>query len=212
MSRAVRVAVDVARRALALELAMWRALVRWGLRRRRVPEGATAFPYAGASTPVIWAFVVVSAVEVVVVHVVVPWEGLRLALDLAGVYGVLWMLGLLAALRTTPHWVDDSGLRVRHGFAGVDLHVPWEDIAAVRVRRRSVEGSRTVHLHAEGPRRAVSVNEASSTQVELELRTPRVVPHRRAGAEPVDELRIAADDPAALVRRVRAGMGAAPAR
>jgi hypothetical protein len=58
----------------------------------------------------------------------------------------------------------------------------------------------------------VSVNEASSTQVDLELRSPRVLPHRRAGAEPVAELRIAADDPAALVRRLRAGMAAASAR
>jgi hypothetical protein len=212
VSSAVRTVVDLARRALVLELTMWRALARWVLRRRTVPEGAEAFPYASASTPVIWVFIVVSAIEVVVVHVVVPWETLRFALDLAGVYGVLWMLGLLAAMRTTPHWVDDTGLRVRHGFASVDLHVPWEDIAAVRVRRRSVEGSRTVHLHVDGARRAVSVNEASSTQVDLELRTPRVLAHRRAGLEPVSELRIAADDPAALVRRLRAGMAAASAR
>ncbi|WP_409331454.1 hypothetical protein [Trujillonella humicola] len=211
MSAAAR-AADVARRGLELELAMWRALLRWVLRRPRVPDGAEAFPSAGASTPVIWAFVVVSAIEVVVVHLLVPWDALRLVLDLAGVYGVLWMLGLLAALRTTPHWVDGTGLRVRHGFAAVDLHLPWADIAAVRVRRRSVEGSRTVRLHVGGPHRAVSVNQASATQVDLELRTPRVLSHRRAGSEPVTELRIAVDDPAALVRRLRAGMGAASAR
>ena len=55
--------------------------------------GADAFPYAGDVTPVLWAFIVVSAIEVPVVHLLVPWESLRLALDVAGVYGVLWMVG-----------------------------------------------------------------------------------------------------------------------
>ncbi len=203
--------LDLLRRAVVLELALWRALSRWLRRRPDVPSGADAFPYAGAVTPVIWAFVVVSAIEVVVVHVVVPWETLRWVLDVAGVYGVLWMLGLLASLRTAPHVVDDVGLRVRSGTS-VDLVVPWEEIAAVRVRRRSVEGSRTVHLHSDGPRRAVSVNVGASTQLDVELRTARVLPLRRAGAEPVQEVRIAADDAAALARRLRAGMEAAPAR
>jgi hypothetical protein len=190
---------------------MGRVFGRWVLRRSDVAPGAEAFPYVGAVSPVLWAFIVVSAIEVVVVHVVVPWEGVRLALDVAGIYGVLWMLGLLASLRTAPHTVDDAGLRVRSG-ASIDLFVPWEDIAAVRVRRRSVEGSRTVHLHTGGPRPAVSVNVGASTQVDVELRTPRVLPLRRAGEEPVGELRIAADDPGALVRRLRAGLGAGTAR
>ncbi|MGY1814695.1 hypothetical protein [Blastococcus sp. SYSU D00820] len=199
------------RRAVAFELAMWRALYRWVRRRPDVRPGGEAFPYAGAVTPVIWAFVVVSAIEVVVVHVVVPWPAVRLVLDVAGIYGVLWMLGLLASLRTAPHVVDDAGLRVRHG-AVVDLVLPWADIAAVQLRRRSVEGSRTVHLHADGARRAVSVNVGASTQLDIRLTTPRVLALRRAGDQPVEEIRIAADDPAALVRRLRAGIGTAPAR
>ncbi len=204
-------ALDLLRRAVVFEVGMWRALYRWLRRRPDVRPGAESFPYAGAVTPVLWVFIVVSAIEVVVVHVVVPWETVRLVLDVAGVYGVLWMLGMLASLRTAPHTVDDGGLRVRHG-ASVDVVVPWADIAAVRVRRRSVEGSRTVHLHTDGRRRAVSVAVGASTQLDVELRTPRVLPLRRAGDEPVEEIRIAADDPAALARRLRAGIGAAPAR
>jgi hypothetical protein len=69
-----------------------------------------------------------------------------------------------------------------------------------------------VHLHPGGPRPAVSVNVGASTQVDVELRTPRVLPLHRAGEEPVADVRIAADDPAALVRRLRAGMESAPAR
>ena len=147
----------LARRAVPFELALWRALYRWLRRRPDVPADAEPFPYASAVTPVIWVFVVVSAIEVVVVHVVVPREAVRLALDVAGVYGVLWMLGLLASSRTAPHVVDGAGLRVRSGVS-VDLVLPWEDIAAVRMRRRSVEGSRTVQVQGDGPRRAVSVD------------------------------------------------------
>ena len=201
----------LARRAVSFELALWRALYRWLRRRPDVPADAEPFPYASAVTPVIWVFVVVSAIEVVVVHVVVPWEAVRLALDVAGVYGVLWLLGLLASSRTAPHVVDGAGLRVRSGVS-VDLVLPWEDIAAVRMRRRSVEGSRTVQVHGDGPRRAVSVDVGASTQLDVELRTPRVLSLRRAGGEPVQELCIAADDPAAPARRLRAGMETAAAR
>jgi hypothetical protein len=108
-------------------------------------------------------------------------------------------------MRVYPHVVDGEGLRVRSGSA-VDVRVPWEAIAAVRVRRRSVDGSRTVVVAEAGGRRSVSVAVVSSTQVDVELRTPTALPLARTGGQPVDEVRLAADDPAALVRRLRAGI------
>jgi hypothetical protein len=192
------------RSAVAFELGIWRSLGRWVRRRPDVPAGADAFPYVSAAAPVLWTFIVLSAVEIPIVDWLLPWPSLRIALLVVGGYGLLWMLGLLAAMRVYPHTVDAEGLRVRSGFS-VDVRVPWEAIAAVRVRRRSVEGSRTVVVAEEGERRAVSVTVVSSTQVDVELRTPLVLPLARTGGRPVTELRLAADDPAALVRRLRAG-------
>ncbi|SDC81563.1 hypothetical protein SAMN05660690_2673 [Geodermatophilus telluris] len=194
----------LARRAVVYEIGTWRSLARWLRRRPDVAAGADAFPYASAVSPVLWTFVVLSAVEIPLVDLLLPWPSLRAALLVAGVYGLLWMVGLLASMTVYPHAVDGDGLRVRSGFS-VDVRVPWAAIAAVRVRRRSVEGSRTVVVE-EGERRAVSVTVVSSTQVDVELRTPLVLPLARTGGRPVDELRLAADDPAALVRRLRQGI------
>jgi hypothetical protein len=199
------------RRAVAYEVGTWRSLWRWVRRRPDVPAGADAFPYASAVAPVLWTFVVLSAVEIPLVDWLLPWRSARVALLVAGVYGLLWMLGLLASMTVYPHSVGDDGLRVRSGSA-VDVRVPWEAIAAVRVRRRSVEGSRTVVVEEEGERRAVSVTVLSSTQVDVELRTPLVLPLARTSGRPVTELRLAADDPAALVRRLRAGLADRAAR
>ncbi|SNS46674.1 hypothetical protein SAMN04488107_2684 [Geodermatophilus saharensis] len=196
---------ELLRRAVAFEMGTWRSLWRWVRRRPDVPPGAEAFPYASAAAPVLWTFVVLSAVEIPLVDWLLPWPSLRVALLVVGGYGLLWMIGLLASMRVHPHVVDGAGLRVRSGSA-VDVRVPWEAITAVRVRRRSVEGSRTVVVAEEGGRRAVSVTVVSSTQVDVELRTPTVLPLARTGGRPVDELRLAADDPAALVRRLRAGI------
>ncbi|MEX5721771.1 hypothetical protein [Geodermatophilus maliterrae] len=201
---------ELVRRAVASELGTWRSLARWVRRRPDVPPGAEPFPYASAVTPVLWTFIVLSAVEIPLVDWLLPWPSLRVALLVVGAYGLLWMIGLLAAMRVHPHTVDAEGLRLRSG-ASVDVRVAWEDVAAARVRRRSVEGSRTVVVAEEGERRAVSVAVAGSTQVDVELRTPLVLPLARAGGQPVGELRLAADDPAALVRRLRAGIAAAAA-
>ncbi|PWW23336.1 hypothetical protein JD79_02510 [Geodermatophilus normandii] len=199
------------RKALAFEIGTWRSLWRWVRRRPDVPAGADAFPYASAVTPVLWTFVVLSAVEIPLVDWLLPWRSLRIALLVLGVYGLLWMVGLLASMRVYPHTVGDGGLRVRSGTT-VDVRVPWEEIAAVRARRRSVEGSRTVVVEESGEHRAVSVTVLSSTQVDVELRSPLVLPLARTGGRPVTELRLAADDPAALVRRLRAGVADHAAR
>ncbi|SFT65441.1 hypothetical protein SAMN05660657_02162 [Geodermatophilus amargosae] len=203
--------VGLLRKAVAFEVGMWRSLGRWVRRRPDVPAGADAFPYASAVTPVLWTFVVLSAIEIPLVDWLLPWRSARIALLVVGVYGLLWMIGLLASMKVYPHSVGDGGLRVRSG-SSVDVSVPWEEIAAVRVRRRSVEGSRTVVVEEEGERRAVSVTVMSSTQVDVELRTPLVLPLARTHGRPVTELRLAADDPAALVRRLRAGLAGHAAR
>jgi len=201
VSGRIAAAGRLARIVLVYELGMWRSLARW-VTRRPVVGGGAAFPYAGVVTPVIWAFIVVSAIEVPVFHLLLPWEAVRRAADVLGVYGLLWMLGMLASLKVHPHVVEDAGLRVRNGIA-VDALVPWEDVAAVRYRMRSLEGMRNIQVAEDGPARALSVGVGSQTNVDLELRVPRVLPVRRTAGEPVAVVRIYADDPKGLVARIR---------
>lgn len=193
--------VELARRALVYELGMWRSLYRW-LTRRPVLDGAEPFSYARAVTPVIWAFIGVSAVEIPLVHLLLPWPAARSVLLAVGIYGLLWMIGLLASLWVHPHTVGESGLRLRYGPT-VDLVVPWEDIATVRTRLRPREGVRSIQVDGIGAERVLHMAVSSQTNVDVVLRRPLPLLAWRRDDEPVAAVHVYADDASTLVRTVR---------
>lgn len=188
-------------RAIVFELALYRSLFRWITRRRDVPAGAVAFAYLEPIAALLWVFIVVSAVELFVLHVVIPWETLRIIADALGVWGLIWMLGLMASFKVYPHVVGDTGLRVRHGFS-TNLAVPWDAIATIGVRERGRDKSRALQLDRDEDGAVLNVVIGKRTNVDVTLRRPLAVPLRK-GAESITELRLFADDPRDLVSRVR---------
>ncbi|SEC02349.1 hypothetical protein SAMN04489844_1526 [Nocardioides exalbidus] len=130
----LRRVVAVVGGALVTELALYRQLGRWITRRPDVPEGATPVPYARLATPVVWLFVFGSTVEVVAFDLILSrWlTFLRIPFLVLGIWGVVWMLGLMASYRMRPHLVTDAALHVRH-MARTEVVVPLEVIASVRV-------------------------------------------------------------------------------
>lgn len=194
-------AVALARRAVLLELALYRSLARWVTRRPKGPAGAVAYAYVGALELVLWAFIVVGAVELVVLHLIVPWEALRIAFDIISLWGLIWMLGFSASLHVHPHLVTASGLRVRYG-ATIDVTVPWDAIATIGVRERSRDKSKTVQVDRVERGAVLNVVTASRTNVDLTLNRPLEVPLPK-GAESITELRFYADDARGLANRVR---------
>jgi hypothetical protein len=114
------------------------------------------------------------------------------------VYGLLWMVGMLAGLRVHAHVVEGAGLRVGNGVA-VDVVLAWDQTAAVRPRLRSLEGMRNIQVHDV----VLSLGVGSQTTVDVVLREPVVLPVRASGGEPVPELRLHADEARGLVARVR---------
>lgn len=188
-----------ARGAIRFELAMWRSLFRWVTRRPVVPgTGATAFGYSAAKAPVIWIFIVLNAIEIPAFHLLLPWPTARHIADLLGAYGLIWMLGILASVYVYPHVVGDAGVRIRSGMS-IDVSIPWDAVATVRARTRSLPRSRAVQVNDQ----IMSVVALSQTNVDIVLRGPTVLPSPKAGGEPVTEVRLYADDPAALVDRAR---------
>jgi hypothetical protein len=115
--------------ALVVEVAMYRNLFRWLARRPAVPAGAEPIGYAQAVTPVMWLWIFASAMELPLVHVLIPWEGVRIAALVLGAWGLVWMLGALAGLRVHPHLLTAEGLRVRNG-ALTEVVVPWGAVAS----------------------------------------------------------------------------------
>lgn len=195
-------ALSLARRAVAYELGMWRSLFRWILRRPLAPTpGAAVFGYAGVVTPIFGVFIGLSAIELPILHLILPWETVRLVADALGFYGLFWMIGLLASLRVHPHVVGDPGLRIRYGTT-VDVTIPWEAIAEIRHRYRSPQG-RTIQREQTDSGLILHIAIAHQTSVDVVFRQPTMIPLPRGASEPVTELRFYADDPGTLVARAR---------
>ncbi|MEU2702582.1 MULTISPECIES: PH domain-containing protein [Micromonospora] len=208
MGRAIR----LARRAVAYEWGMWRSLTRWILRRPYpVAPGAGTYAYVGGVQPILLAFIALSTIEIPILDVIlrhtVDQPTVRHAAIALGVWGVLWMIGLLAALRIHPHVVDDAGLRVRNGTS-VDVTIPWSAVARVAVRRRSLPSSRAVQYDADDPA-VLNLGVGSQTAVDVVLRESLSVRLPNGPSKPVREIRLYADDPTALAEHARRHLPAA---
>jgi hypothetical protein len=183
--------MSLAKKVVLYELKLWLALFRWIVRYRSPGQ---LFSYAGAITPILWTFIAISALEIPAFHLLLPWESVRAVLDVIGVYGLLWMIGLMAAIRVNRHALTDTGLRLRNNIT-IDVTLPWDAIASVRARTRSYEKSKTVQVEDD----TLSITIAHQTSVEVTLREPReVLGHT------VSTIRLYADRPDEMVSAIRA--------
>jgi hypothetical protein len=185
--------------ALRYELRLWEALFRWVFRRpHRVEPGTVAFSYTGGAALLFRVFIGLSAVEIPILHLTLPWPTARAISLIVGTYGLFWMFGLLATLRTHPHLVGPSGLRIRNSTT-VDVPVGWEDVEAVRVRRRSLPPGGQTLVDEAGTERVLSLGVGSQTSVDVLLSRPQAVAVKKTGGAPVTQIRFHADDPEGLV-------------
>lgn len=182
------------RRLWMMEIWGYLSTFRFVFRRPKVPQGAQAFAYHQPVMPLLVVFIVVSAIELVVVDVLVRrWEGVRVAMLALGIWGLVWMFGLMFGFLTRPHAVGPDGIRLRSG-AELDIPLRWDQIAAVTRRRRTSpgkqpqvsfegDGTRTLHLHMQ-----------NETNVHVELRGPITVRLPR-GAQSVSTVEVWVDRP-----------------
>jgi len=198
----LRRAFSVLRWLVILEIGIWRSLFFWVT--RRVPgrsPGAQAFSYAKEVSPVLMAFIFVSTLELVVVHLLLPWATVRLIALVLSTWGLLWMVGYLASLKVFPHLLDDHGLRVRYGTTA-DIRIPWEVIESVTSRRRRVSTRRNVQVQHGDDGIAVDVAVLNQTKVDVALHQPTTVKLPN-GTQEITELRLYVDDPRAFVAAAR---------
>ncbi|GLW33732.1 hypothetical protein [Actinoplanes regularis] len=185
-------------RAAEMERATWRSMYLWLRGRHRVSTpGHEPFGYVGVIKPILMVFIVLSAIEVpvfdLIVTNVVPWRPARWIVLVLGVWGLLWMLGFLATMTIHPHVVGAGGIRVRHG-ASVDFTVAWDDVESVRKCYRSLPTNRSVQFEQDGERRVLNVGVGKQTNIDVRLRRPMTFPLPNGSGEPVDEIRLYADD------------------
>ena len=192
------------RRGLAAEGGGWVSLGRWIARRPRVPAGAAPFANSGPIVPLLIAFTVVSAIEVVVVDVIVHrWPVIRIICLVLGIWGVTFMLGMLASARMNPHAVGPGGLLVRSGTA-VRQALGWAQIESITAQTYVLQKAKSIQVEDHVLHLVVQ----SATTVAVRLRAPVVV-RLPAGDVEVTEIRFHADDPAALVAAAKSHLVAA---
>ncbi|MFJ2826423.1 hypothetical protein ACIPC1_02225 [Streptomyces sp. NPDC087263] len=182
------------RRLLAHELRLLAGLGRWVARRppHGVGEGR-GFGYARGQAAMMFGLAFVCVVETVGMSVLLrDWPRVERVVLVLDVYTVVFLIGLYAACVSRPHVLDSGALRVRNG-AHVDLRIPLEDITSVR---REV---RFTHEREDGE---LNLPVGAQTEVTLELAIP-VRHFTFLGREQAVHLvRLHADDPDELVRRL----------
>lgn len=196
----------LAKRAVMMEVHAYQSIYRFAFRRPRVPAGTTGFPYHQPILAVLIVIIVVSAVEVVVVDLIVhPWPILRIPLLVLGIWSVVWMLGMLFGVLTRPHVVGPDGIRARY-TAETDIPLAWDDISTLTRRTRTKQdGERAVTQDANGDRTLrLWISNETNIEIELEHPTPLRTPR---GTQIVRRVAIWADDPVAFMAEVRRLVG-----
>lgn len=198
-----RALYSLVRKGVVFELRLYRSLLRWVTRHPDVkgPE-VEVFGYAKAVTPVMWLWIFASAVEVPLVHILIPWDTVRIVVLVLSVWGLVWMVGLLASINVYPHLLSESTLRVRHG-ASVDIPVPWAVIEMVKAEQRDLP-STVWTLQPRETERGTDLQVGVSGQVNVHavLREPLTVDTPKGPME-IAELSFLVDEPRALVSRAR---------
>jgi len=193
-------------RALRLELRIYASIGRLIARRPAIAPGAAGFGYHAPVITILWIFIVLSAVEIPVLDLIVHrWPVVRVIVLIAGIWGLTWMFGLLAAYLMRPHTVGPEGVRVREGLE-TDVLLAWDDIASI-ARAKRVDEPKTPKITEADGTLTLSLRMQHETIVAIELERPTLV--RLPGAAPkggeqlVDEVRIWVDDVDGFMAAVR---------
>lgn len=149
------------------------------------------------------AFAVATVVEIVVLHLLLPWMWLRVSLAVASVWSLVALFGYLAIHRTNPHYLTDRSLVLRQSGAVVAV-IARTDIESIAFGPRFTETTPAIKDDR------LYLPNADGTNVDLALarpvlaRLPALMPSRRI-TEEVSRISVYVDEPprmrAMLTRR-----------
>lgn len=193
-------------RAASMEIVIYANIARAIARRPSVPPGGRGFRYAAPVLTILWIFIILSAVELVIVDLIVhQWIVVRVICLIIGIWGLVWMIGLLFGYYMRPHTVGPDGIEIRNGL---DLNVPlsWNDVHSVAIRKQLYEPKTSKIITIED-QRILAVNILSETNIEIELEHPTSVmlpgTPPKGGEHAVSIVRLWAEDPKEFLDEVR---------
>ncbi|OKH98976.1 hypothetical protein A6A06_25580 [Streptomyces sp. CB02923] len=191
------------RKLTAHEIFLSTSFLRWVTRRppHGVRDGDLPVPYAPGQTATMYGFLFVCVVETVGFAFLIPWPVVHLVTLVLDIWGCYFVIALHASCVVRPHVIGaDGSLRLRYG-ALLDIRIPADRIASVRLDRKFPDGKLAV-VDANG---VADMAVAGQTTVLVELTEP--VRYVRALGRPAEAraFRFYADDPAPAVAALRAG-------
>lgn len=192
----------IARRATMMELRGYQSIYRFVFRRPKVPAGGVGFSYHKPVLPILIVFVVVSALEMLVVDLIVRrWAYIRVPLLILSIWGIIYMLGLLFGMLVRPHAITADGIRVRYG-SEIDLPIAWDDVHSVTRRKRVNSDKQPKVTRDDNGEASLHMRIQNETNLEIRLNRPVSLrlPH---GIETVSMVNLYADDPQAFMDEVR---------
>lgn len=144
-----------------------------------------------------------SALEIPLIDLLLPNWTLRTIFGLIGLWGLVWMCGLLAVQYRMPHVVGPDWVRIRAGWS-LDVRVPWDVVASVHQSSRLVTSSKSLQYDgdSETDTRQLVVAVSSRTNVTCAFRQPLTV-DVDGTSQLINGIHLWADDPAALVAAAR---------
>ncbi|MCZ7432611.1 hypothetical protein [Streptomyces sp. WMMC1477] len=207
---AVEDAVPVpVRKLTAHEFFLSTSFLRWVTRRgpHGVREGDLPVAYAPGQTAVMAAFLFACVVETVALALLIPWPVVHAVTLVVDVWSCYFVIALHASCVVRPHVIGaDGSLRLRYGVL-LDIRVPPERVASVRLERTFPEGK----LAAVDEGGVADMAVAAQTTVTVELAEP--VRFVRALGRPAEAraFRFYAEDPGSVVAALRARAGSTTA-
>lgn len=204
-TRAARVRALVTR-AAAMEKVIYGNIARAIARRPAIPVGGQGFRYAAPVLTILWIFIILSAVELVVVDLIVHrWLVVRVIFLVIGIWGLVWMIGLLLGYYMRPHTVGPGGIEIRNGL-DLNVQISWDDVHSVAIKKHSYQ-PKTPKVITDSDQGVLAIGILNETNIEIVLEKPKsiVLPGMppKGGEHAVTTARLWADDPRAFLDEVR---------
>jgi len=190
------------KRATLMELRGYQSICRFVFRRPKVPAGAEGCSYHKSIFAIMIVFIVVSAIEVVLVdRIVSRWTYVRIPLLIISIWGLVWMLGLLFGMLVRPHAIGPDSIRVRYG-SEVDIPIAWNDIYSVTHRKQAIQDRQPKVTIDDNGVAKLHMRIQNETNIEVRLERPvrLKLPH---GTGTVATVKLYADDPKRFMDAVR---------
>ncbi|MDO8383884.1 MAG: ATP-binding cassette domain-containing protein [Microbacterium sp.] len=197
-------------RGAGIEKIIYAAIGRAITRRPWKARDAHGFHYHSQSLTVLFIFIVLSAVEIVIIDLIVhQWLWLRIPLLIIGIWGLVWMTGLLCAHFMRPHTVGSEGIRIRDGL-DMDAHVTWDDVYSVALHNRTYE-PKTPSIIDDQDGRSLVMNITDHTNIEIVLERPTTITlpglPPKGGEQVVDRVYLWTDQPKEFLAAVSEHIG-----